>query len=171
MKRSSRLSIFAVSLALVLAACNPAAATPTPIPSTTPSASLFASPTGGLPIPPPSSAPSVASAAPSAPNLGGHWTGTWQDTSPDTSAGGFDLNWTQSGTSLSGSITITGTGCMSAATVTGTLTGSKISFGAVSGRVQITYDGTVSGDLNSMQGTYSAPDCGNATGNWSAMRA
>jgi hypothetical protein len=36
----------------------------------------------------------------------------------------------------------------------------------VSGQVRITYDGSVSG--SSMKGTYSAPACGNAKGDWSA---
>jgi hypothetical protein len=51
--------------------------------------------------------------------------------------------------------------------VTGTINGSAISFGAVSGQVQVAYDGTVSG--NKMQGTY-ATGCGNAKGTWAATK-
>jgi hypothetical protein len=161
---SLRLVTLAASLLLIVAACNPAASTPSPVP-----------PSQG-PIPPASAAPSamessVPSEAPSVAGLGGHWTGSWTDTSPDTSSGGFDLTWTQDGSSLSGNITITGAACISTATVTGTLNGNTITFGAVSGQVQITYTGSVGADMNSMQGTYSAPNCGDAQGNWSASRA
>lgn len=132
----------------------PATATPVPIPAPTPS-----------------EAPPVAdtpSAAPTALGLGGQWTGTWADTSPDTSSGTFSLTWTQTGNNLAGTITVKGTPCLSGATVTGTINGSAISFGAVSGRITVTYDGSVSG--NKMQGTYSAPTCGDAKGNWSATQ-
>jgi hypothetical protein len=61
---------------------------------------------------------------------------------------------------------VKGAACLANGIVTGTLTGSSISFGAVSGAVTITYSGTISG--NTMQGTYDAPTCGNAKGNWSA---
>ncbi len=110
----------------------------------------------------------VSSVAPSALGLNGPWNGTWQDTSPDTSNGSFAVTFVQAGNNLSGTITISGAGCITAGTVTGTVNGSTINFGAVSGQVQITYDGTVSG--NKMQGTYSAPTCGNAKGNWSATQ-
>jgi hypothetical protein len=64
---------------------------------------------------------------------------------------------------------VTGAGCLTNGTVTGTLNGSSITFGAVSGAVTITYSGAISG--NTMQGTYDAPTCGNAKGNWSATTA
>jgi len=60
-----------------------------------------------------------------------------------------------------------GTPCLTGGTVTGTITGGAISFGAVSGQVTVTYDGSVSG--NKMQGTY-ATGCGNAKGNWAATK-
>jgi hypothetical protein len=76
------------------------------------------------------------------------------------------VTFTQNGAQLSGSINVTGAGCLTKGSVTGTLTGSSISFGAVSGAVTITYSGTITG--NTMQGTYDAPSCGNVKGNWSA---
>jgi len=108
----------------------------------------------------------VPSEAPTAFGLGGKWNGTWQDTSPDTSSGSFAVTFAQTDNNLSGTITVKGTPCLTSGTVTGTITGSTISFGAVSGQVRITYDGTISG--GKMQGTYAAPACANAKGNWSA---
>ena len=110
------------------------------------------------------------SAAPTSAGLGGNWSGTWTDTSPDSSSGTFSLTWTQTGSTLAGTITIGGTGCLSGGTVTGTINGSKISFGAVSGQVTITYDGNIT-DAGKMGGTYSASSkCANAKGNWTATQ-
>ena len=65
---------------------------------------------------------------------------------------------------------ITGTPCITGGTVSGTVTGSKISFGVVSGETQIVYDGSISG--TTMQGTYVAPArCGDAKGSWTASKA
>jgi hypothetical protein len=111
----------------------------------------------------------MPSVAPSALGLAGVWNGTWQDTSPDTSSGTFAVTFTEAGSALSGTIAVKGTPCLTSGTVTGTITGSTISFGAVSGQVTITYDGSVSG--SKMQGTYAAPACGNAKGNWSATQS
>jgi hypothetical protein len=111
----------------------------------------------------------MPSEASTALGLGGPWSGTWQDTSPDTSSGTFAVTFTQTGNNLSGMITVKGTPCLTSGTVTGTITGGTISFGAVSGQVQITYDGSVSG--TKMQGTYAAPACANAKGNWSATKS
>ena len=108
----------------------------------------------------------MPSVAPTPLGLGGQWSGTWTDTSPDTSGGTFALTWTQTGNNLSGTITVAGAPCLTAGNVTGTINGSAISFGAVSGQVTITYTGTIAG--TKMQGTYDAPTCGNAKGNWSA---
>ncbi len=106
------------------------------------------------------------SAAATPVGLGGQWSGTWTDTSPDTSGGTFALTWTQTGNTLSGTINVVGAACLTAGNVTGTINGSAISFGAVSGQVTITYTGSIAG--TKMQGTYDAPTCGNAKGNWSA---
>jgi hypothetical protein len=156
------------ALAVLIGACSSAATAAPPTPAQSVLAATSA-PTGALPIP--SDVPTAAdtpTAAATAPGLGGKWNGTWTDTSPDTSNGTFALTWTQNGSNLSGTITVAGTPCISAATVTGSLNGSAITFGAVSGRVTITYTGTIAG--TKMSGTYSAPNCGNATGNWQATQ-
>lgn len=90
------------------------------------------------------------------------------DTSPDSSSGTFQVIWTQKGSTVSGTITISGTECLTAGTVTGTLSGSTITFGAVQGQRSVAYTGTVSS--TSMHGTYSAPSCGDAVGNWTATK-
>jgi len=114
----------------------------------------------------PSLSTPAPSEAPTAAGLAGVWNGTWQDTSPDTSSGTFAVTFTVVGNNLAGSIAVKGTPCLTSGTVTGMVNGSTISFGAVSGKVTITYDGSVSG--SKMAGTYSAPTCGNAKGNWAA---
>jgi hypothetical protein len=104
----------------------------------------------------------------SALGLAGLWNGNWKDSSPDTSGGTFAVTFTQTGSNLSGTIAVKGAPCLTNGTVTGTITGSTISFGAVSGQVTITYNGSISG--SGMQGTYDAPACGNAKGNWTAAK-
>ncbi len=170
-----RATAMTAGLVLVLAACT---TTTTPLPTQAPSSS--ASPLAPLSLPPtqPSAAPASSSPAPSlaptpaasAPTgLSGSWTGNWQDVTPDQAAGTFTLTWTQSGTALNGNIVVSGTPCLSAATVSGSISGSKITFGAVSGTHTVVYDGTVSG--TTMQGTYTAPAaCEDATGTWTATK-
>ena len=119
-----------------------------------------AGPTATPPSPPPKPSPTGGS-------LAGTWSGQWANQTPDQSTGGFTLTWTQKGSTLSGSITITGTPCLSGGSITGSISGSTITFGAVNGQVSVGYNGTVSG--SSMAGTY-ATDCGNARGTWTASR-
>jgi hypothetical protein len=109
--------------------------------------------------PPPSNAESLA----------GKWDGSWQNSSPDTSSGTFELEWQQDGDTLSGTIEVHGTGCFSEGSVHGTLNGSQIEFGIVSGGAKISYTGAVAAD--GLSGTYSAnAACGNAEGDWTAVR-
>jgi hypothetical protein len=100
--------------------------------------------------------------------LGGIWGGEYVSTSTPGSTGTFILDWTQTGSALSGTISVTNTPCVSEGTITGTVEGSQITFGAVEGAYSIAYEGTVSGD--SMSGTYSSPSCGNAAGTWQAAK-
>jgi hypothetical protein len=112
----------------------------------------------------------VASNTPAALNLSGTWDGTWQNTSPDTATGTFTIIWTQTGANLSGTISINASTCISQASTTGSISGDKITFGAVKGQAAITYDGTVSGN-DTIKGAYHAPPtCGNAVGTWTATR-
>ncbi len=116
--------------------------------------------------PAPSAAPS---ASPASGGVAGSWNGTWHDKTPDQAAGSFVVTLAQNGTALTGSITVKGTPCLSAGTVTGTVNGTAISFGAVSGRIQISYSGSISG--TTMKGTYTASaQCSDATGTWEATK-
>ena len=75
----------------------------------------------------------------------------------------LNLTWTQTGSSLSGSIDLTPGGTES---LTGTVSGNTLQFGAV-GSEAITYNGTVSGD-SSMSGSYSVAGMGG--GSWTASK-
>jgi hypothetical protein len=162
-----RLLPLMAALTLLVGACNSSIATGTPPAATEPPATVLAA--TATPVPTPTPAPTdTPTPAATALGLGGQWTGTWRDTSPDTSSGSFSLTWVQTGNTLAGTITVKGTPCITGGTVTGTINGSAISFGAVSGQVKIAYDGSIAG--SKMQGTYSAPSCANAKGNWTATQ-
>ena len=95
--------------------------------------------------------------SPRGPNLAGKWSGQYGGAYTGT----FKLQWKQSGSTLRGSITLSkprGT-----YTVTGSVHGSVIKFGAVS--VGATYTGSVSG--KTMSGSYKTPGGG---GSWSAHK-
>jgi len=166
--------VVAAGFALIVAACSASA---TSVPTAAPTASPSATPIS-LPSAEPTAPPATASPSPSAPptaapstgsSLEGTWNGTWQDTSPDQASGSFSLTWTQNGDALTGNITVKGTPCVGVGTVSGTVTGSTITFGAVSGKNTVSYTGTISG--STMKGSYSAPDaCENAQGTWSASK-
>jgi hypothetical protein len=109
-----------------------------------------------------SGAPSTSAAPRSAAraDLSGSWSGQYSGAYMGT----FKLSWQQTGSSLSGSITLsTSPGTLS---LNGTVSGSRISFGTV-GSAAITYSGTVSG--KSMSGSYRVN--GAAGGNWSATKS
>jgi hypothetical protein len=108
------------------------------------------------------STPSTATTA----GLSGTWSGDYQQTTPSASSGTFTIRWQQSGSSLTGTITIPGV-CPPGCPITATLNGSTVSFGVVAGGA-INYTGTVTG--NSMAGTYAAAD-GSTKGTWKAARA
>jgi len=163
----------AALIALIVGACSSTGATETPAPTVAPTAAPTAMVLPATAVPTPTTEPTAsetaaASATPAPAGLSGQWSGAWQDTSPDQSGGTFVVTWTQTGSVLAGSIMVKGTPCLTTGQVTGSLSGSSISFGAVSGRVTISYTGTVASDT--MKGTYSAPTCGNAKGNWSATK-
>jgi len=100
-----------------------------------------------------------SSNAASSGGLSGSWSGQYSGPTDGT----FMLTWTQSGSDLSGMITISDLGD-TAIPINGTLNGGKITFGTV-GSLAITFTGTASG--NSMSGTYHAP---NGNGTWSANK-
>jgi len=102
-------------------------------------------------------APSRLSSRQSTPRLAGTWSGRYSG----AVSGTFTLRWTQSGSTLRGSIKLsTPPGSYP---ITGTVHDGKISFGAVG--VGATYTGTVSG--RSMSGRWKSANRG---GTWSARK-
>jgi hypothetical protein len=106
--------------------------------------------------------PAIATAIPTA-ATSGSLSGTWSGSYSGAFTGSFNLTWTQTGSSLSGSIDLTPGGTES---LTGTVSGNTLQFGAV-GSEAITYNGTVSGD-SSMSGGYSVAGMGG--GSWTASK-
>lgn len=88
--------------------------------------------------------------------------GTWSGQYSGPFNGTFRLNWTQTGSQLSGTIVLSSPS--DTLDITGTVSGSSISFGAVG---VVTYTGTVNG--SSMSGSY--VDVANGqSGSWSANK-
>jgi hypothetical protein len=109
-----------------------------------------------------SPATAATQAARPSPGLSGSWSGTYGG----TFSGTFKLHWTQTGSKLEGTITITYKGQSKKSNVTGKVSGGTISFGAVGPAGVISYTGTASG-TSSMSGQYKTPAGG---GNWSANK-
>ena len=74
--------------------------------------------------------------------------GTWSETYGGTYHGTFTLHWTQSGSTLHGSIKITYSGQSATTTVSGKVSGDSISFGAVGPAGAVSYDGLGVGQLD-----------------------
>jgi hypothetical protein len=115
--------------------------------------------------------PSQAPPPGNASDLTGTWDGTWDIDPPyETVTGGFTLELTQSGNTISGPIEMTGTDCDNG-TVGGTVEGSTITFGWVSSSQTVDFTGTVDG--SSMSGTWSSISCSGdvpITGTWEATK-
>jgi hypothetical protein len=141
------LAVPAVLGIALISACG-ASTSPTTSPPTATRAPAIAAPT-----PPPAS-----TSAPAGP-LSGTWTG--QYSGPFT--GTFTLNWTESGSALTGTLQISNP--PGSHNITGSATDTAITFGYVGG---VTYSGTVSG--NTMSGSYQVP-AGRGTGSWNATKS
>jgi hypothetical protein len=115
--------------------------------------------TTAAPAPAATTTTTTTTGASSESGLSGQWKGQYSGTYNGT----FILHWQQSGSSLSGKITISAP--LATLAVNGTLHGSSITFGTV-GSLAITYTGTVSGG-SSMSGSYHTPNGG---GSWSATK-
>jgi hypothetical protein len=116
--------------------------------------------------------PSEAPPPGNASDTTGTWDGTWDIDPPyETVTGTFTLDLTQSGSTISGPIAMTGTDCEDG-NVQGTVNGSSISFGWLASSQTIQFDGTVEG--TSMSGTWSSVACSDGvtplTGTWEAKK-
>jgi hypothetical protein len=141
---SSGLLTAAMSLVAVMAVgCSSNSTTPS---STTPPISAATS----------SAQPSTTAAAT------GGLSGTWSGQYSGASQGTFTLTWQESGSNLSGTITLSDPAVT--LPINGNVDGGAIRFGTV-GSVGVSYSGSVSG--NSMSGTYQSQT---GDGPWSAVK-
>jgi hypothetical protein len=94
----------------------------------------------------------------------GKWNGSYQPSGGGS--GDFSVTFTQTGSSLDGTLSIA-VQCLDGAKVTGKVNGDSIDFGSVQGQCTVDYKGTIKGDQ--MSGTY---DLGQGTaGTWKASKA
>jgi hypothetical protein len=118
--------------------------------------------------PPPTTTPSPSGTG-EIPNLAGSWYGTYS-TPQGVEVGTFQIQFTQDGNQISGTIDIEGSPCVTHGEISGALSGDTIAFGAVQAEQAISFNGTVDGSAH-MEGEYSAPSCeGGGSGIWEADR-
>jgi hypothetical protein len=144
-----RIALVIVAAGVSLAACSTANK---PAPSSHPAAVATTTTSS-----PPS--PAATTSSPAAAALSGAWSGQYSGAYQGT----FTLNWTQSGSRLSGTIKLSNPADQTS--ISGTVSGSTITFGTV-GSEAITYSGSVSG--SSMAGSWKA---GTMSGTWSASQS
>lgn len=148
------LMVLLACLALLAAACS--SSDPSPTPSSKPS----------------SSSPAAASDTPDAAqgDLAGTWSGTIASNSGDGAP--FTVEIKQDGSNFTGQLRVPAAICNKEATVSGSLSGSKINFGVSEGSdLTGNFEGTVEG--TAMSGTWSSPAggaCGADGGTWTAKK-
>jgi hypothetical protein len=154
MSRTALVALIGLTVVLV-AACGSSTSGGTPTPGIAQTAPPTAAPTAA-PTPTPTAA---ATLPPATVGVTGSWTGKYSGPFNGT----FTLTWNQTGSNVDGTINLSSPADM--LHISGTLSGSAISFGAVG---VVTYSGTVSG--SSMSGSYK--DLANGqSGTWSATKS
>jgi hypothetical protein len=155
MRRSAwvRIGGAVIGCGVLLAACSSsssssAASTPAEATSAAPSSSSFSS--TGSPV--------------SSSTVDGKWNGSY--TPSGGGSGDFSVTFTQTGSSLDGTLSIS-VACLDGAKVTGKVNGDSIDFGSVQGQCSVDYKGKISGDQ--MSGTYDVG--GGVGGTWKASKA
>ena len=83
--------------------------------------------------------------------LEGAWEGTW--TSVNGPTGTVEVEFERAGNTLSGTITIGGTPCLSQGTITGTVDGNNVAFGSVNAPDSIDFTAQLA--AKNLTGTYS----------------
>jgi hypothetical protein len=116
-----------------------------------------------------SNSPGGTSSAPAKALTSANVSGKWSGHYSGTFSGTFTVNWTESGSGVSGTIAISQLG-NAPTPISGTLHGNSISFGTV-GSEAITYTGTVSSA--SMSGTWKIAANGQSAGggSWTASKS
>jgi hypothetical protein len=102
-------------------------------------------------------------------DLTGTWTGTWL--SSRNVGGGTTSTFTQSGSTVEGDISFTGSPCFSGGIFQGTLRGRDLSGTVSAGTIRVSMTATIS--ATSMNGTYNALEagaCSGDTGTFSSKR-
>jgi hypothetical protein len=103
----------------------------------------------------------------------GTWNGTWQS-SNGINSGSLEVVITQTGNSITGSISFTGSPCFSGGPITGFVNGANITATLNAGGIQVNVAGAVSGvaqdDLNGTYNVVSAGACTGDTGTASLTR-
>jgi outer membrane biogenesis lipoprotein LolB len=148
------LAFIAAGAALLITGCS---STPKPATVTNPPAPAVTAPAAAVSTP-------AASAPASSPAAASGLSGSWSGQYGGAYSGTFTLTWTQTGSDLSGKITLSNPA--GTTNLHGTVNGSAISFGTV-GSTAVTYTGSVSG--TSMSGNYQVG--GQTGGTWSASKS
>jgi len=135
--------------------------------SSSSSSSAASTPAGGTEAtttaPSPSSFEATGSPVSSS-TVDGKWNGSYQPNGGGS--GDFSVTFTQTGSSLDGTLSIS-VACLDGAKVTGKVNGDSIDFGSVQGQCTVEYKGTIKGDQ--MSGTYGLGQ--GMAGTWTASRA
>src|SRR5262245_9908339 len=99
--------------------------------------------------------------------ISGTWSGGWERTAPIPGNGELTLDLSDDGGALSGSVTVTGSACMTTHDVSGTPDGDTVPLAVSDGGITADYEATR--DSTRLSGTMTAtcPDVGTGTGTWS----
>ncbi len=102
-------------------------------------------------------------------DLSGTWSGSWAS---GEVGGSVSATFTQNGASLTGTVTVGDSPCITEGSITGSVTGAGVTFGSVAGATTITFVSTeVTEDV--MNGTWSTEGgaCAGGTGTFSISRS
>lgn len=111
-----------------------------------------------------------SSSSPPTVDVTGNWAGSWL--SKNGSAGSLSIAFTQTGATLSGTVSLGGSSCFSAGNISGTVSGNNIiSAGVFSGSLRVDFDGTAAN--NQISGSYNVENggaCTSDTGTWTVSK-
>ncbi len=86
-------------------------------------------------------------------DLTGDWKGTWSDSAGNTGEATFSL--TQSGSNITGTVSVTGDDCLTRGNVTGNVSGSTTNLSIQSGAETVTLNGAYNNAAKSLTGRWS----------------
>jgi hypothetical protein len=135
--------VAAAALALVLAGCGSSSS-----PSTAP-------PAAGPSVPATTTPPSSPSPSPTATvaDMNGTWTGAWARVTSPAGKGRYTLTVQQTGSEFTGTLTATGSACLSTNPVSGHVLGSLVNFHTTQGPGTGDFSATLSASRTTMVGT------------------